>query len=539
MSILISIITLFFFLATPSPIHAASPVELLKDTQFANGFGACFWFGQNYTPGPEWLKMGLCQAYRPSVAPYIKVIPDNDPSKTVAQNNENKYWEFNDGIHENYTREDGVHINELLDHKLNYNYQLLDNGPNILNISQTNPAKGIVKQVSTNKNGKIYFHYNSKNDFRNIANTYLPTFAYDTWPTFQISQKFRTIIDLANYDDLTVSLQPKIYKWDWLPGWPYSNEVDKSLNLYTFIREKDYPRGMFVGMALYTTDILHNHVFPDGHIDNLYPYTPLYDLDQLGQGFYRDDVRLYGGPAAVSPAEYKTIHFNLLQLIDKALITGNVKRPDGSQRTHDDYILQNFDLGIEGLGYFDVSYDIQNVSITGTEKSTSSTPSPSPTPSNTPTTTPSSIKGYLGTVSCKTLTGWAGDTNHPTKQVNVHFYYDGSHLLGAVTANQTQGQAVCEAIGSTESPCNHGFSYTIPALLLDGHSHTIDAYAIGESGNNPKLADSGKIITCASTTGDLTNDGHINDDDFTVIKAKFGNPYTIYDYNSVIENFGK
>lgn len=39
--------------------------------------------------------------------------------------------------------------------------------------------------------------------------------------------------------------------------------------------------------------------------------------------------------------------------------------------------------------------------------------------------------------------------------------------------------------------------------------------------------------------GDYTGDGHVTLDDYTVVKNNFGHPYTIFDYNQLVENFGK
>lgn len=39
--------------------------------------------------------------------------------------------------------------------------------------------------------------------------------------------------------------------------------------------------------------------------------------------------------------------------------------------------------------------------------------------------------------------------------------------------------------------------------------------------------------------GDYTSDQHVNNDDITRVTSHFGNPYTIFDYNSIVENFGK
>lgn len=37
--------------------------------------------------------------------------------------------------------------------------------------------------------------------------------------------------------------------------------------------------------------------------------------------------------------------------------------------------------------------------------------------------------------------------------------------------------------------------------------------------------------------GDLNNDGHINQKDFILVQAQFGNPYTIFDYNNLVANY--
>lgn len=46
-----------------------------------------------------------------------------------------------------------------------------------------------------------------------------------------------------------------------------------------------------------------------------------------------------------------------------------------------------------------------------------------------------------------------------------------------------------------------------------------------------------RISPPQSTPGDYTSDGHVNNTDITVVQSNFGNPYTIFDYNSVIEHF--
>jgi hypothetical protein len=369
----IFIFTLFlvFALVPPLSVFASTETELLRDTKFANGFGACFWLGQTYLPGPDVLKKGICQSYQSSPGYHISVIPDDDPKKTIADNNADKYWELNDGIHKGYTDDTGTYVTELFTHHVNINRNVIVNSPANLLFEQHNPkTNALVKQVSTNRQGKIYLYYNSKNEIRNAANKYASEFANDTWPTFQLNQNFREYIDLSKYDQISVSLEPKIISWTVIPGWPFSgkagySEPEMSLNLYTFVRERDYPlRGIFVGMALYSSN-------PEVQ------YKAYNGVDQLGQGFFRDDVRLYGGPA--KPANYTTIQFDLLKLIDKALAkTG---------KTHADYVLSSFDLGYEGMGWFEGSFDVQNLSMIGIS-SKNALPLPTPTGKLIPSVSP-------------------------------------------------------------------------------------------------------------------------------------------------------
>lgn len=46
-------------------------------------------------------------------------------------------------------------------------------------------------------------------------------------------------------------------------------------------------------------------------------------------------------------------------------------------------------------------------------------------------------------------------------------------------------------------------------------------------------------ITNPAHPGDVTHDGHVNQSDFTAIKAGFGTLYSIFDYNNLVANFGK
>ena len=175
-----------------------------------------------------------------------------------------------------------------------------------------------------------------------------------------------------------------------------------------------------------------------------------------------------------------------------------------------------------------------------------------------PTPTPPSLPppvGYLGEVSCTIFNGWAGDTSNVTRSVDVHFYADGSNFLGMTTAALPREKAVCDANGSTENPCNHGFVFNTPVSLKDGKSHTIDVYAISPDGFNPKLTNSGKTITCPATNpGDLNSDGKVDIFDYNILIGDFGKTGSagfvpsdidnngkvdIFDYNLLVSNYGK
>jgi hypothetical protein len=155
---------------------------------------------------------------------------------------------------------------------------------------------------------------------------------------------------------------------------------------------------------------------------------------------------------------------------------------------------------------------------------------------------PSSTIGYLDGATCSVFGGWVGNKDKPTSTMDVHFYADGvgpSHLVGKITANATREKPVCDAIGSSESPCKHGFVFTTPISLKDGKPHTIDAYVINGQ-DNPKLIGSGKTITCAATIpGDLNGDGKVNALDYNELVSGYGTKYTIFDYNNLVASYGK
>lgn len=60
-----------------------------------------------------------------------------------------------------------------------------------------------------------------------------------------------------------------------------------------------------------------------------------------------------------------------------------------------------------------------------------------------------------------------------------------------------------------------------------------------DSSFKPVVGTIQSVYSFAAKSGDLNNDGFVNYPDFTYIVSNFGNPYTIFDYNELVANFGK
>lgn len=92
-----------------------------------------------------------------------------------------------------------------------------------------------------------------------------------------------------------------------------------------------------------------------------------------------------------------------------------------------------------------------------------------------------SYNGWVDTVNCTTISGWAWDyTNNP---VSVDLY-DGSIPIATVGANQYRADLVSAGIGNGY----HAFSLPTPSNLQNGAIHLIYAYY---SGTNVPLNYSG------------------------------------------------
>ncbi|MFA6376812.1 MAG: hypothetical protein WCX69_05440, partial [Candidatus Paceibacterota bacterium] len=106
-------------------------------------------------------------------------------------------------------------------------------------------------------------------------------------------------------------------------------------------------------------------------------------------------------------------------------------------------------------------------------------------------------KGSFDAATCNQFAGWACDQSDYAKPLSIHFYADGQAgkggtIVGSATADTQREAGVASSCGGN---ANHGFSFTIPASLKNGKSHTIYPYAIGIPNGNSLLGN--KTITCS------------------------------------------
>ena len=103
---------------------------------------------------------------------------------------------------------------------------------------------------------------------------------------------------------------------------------------------------------------------------------------------------------------------------------------------------------------------------------------------------PANYVSYVEHLDCSGVSGWAADRNRPNQSINVNVY-DGSTLLGTVTANQSRSD-----VGAFLNDNGlHGFSFTLPSTVKDGGAHT---FHVTYESTATELVGSVKTFTCSS-----------------------------------------
>ncbi|HCN76074.1 MAG TPA: hypothetical protein DIT13_02630 [Verrucomicrobiales bacterium] len=335
-------------------LHAAeTPCQLLADTAFAEGFGAAFIYGKR---GED----GVIRGYR-DIAPWlIHLIPDG-PVKTLPVFKTHP-WDFQEGLHHNYTNQRGEFVRELHAHRLVVNHVLEVNTSEKLQFAQFNndglakddPQRDtkLVKRITSDRYGTLRIHYNSQNEIRNAAIAHTAQWARDTWPHFLLNQRFETPLPLADYDKLDFKVSFEVDAMQRLSPWPGANRSSMNLNFMFHLKHKTDPeQKLFVGMMLFTSSEAK--------------YRTHLGVEQHGQVFYRESVtRDQPKPEF---GQKRTITRELREMIRDALKQAQEKQPALSTNP-DDFTLSNFSIGLEGMGHWTTECEFSGLSLIGTPR---------------------------------------------------------------------------------------------------------------------------------------------------------------------------
>lgn len=335
-------------------------VPLLSDTAFKEGFGAAWAYGKTYTGGQRW-RQGFVREYRDIAPLQVQLIPDGPVSETGVREHP---WDFEEGLHHNYTNRLGRYIGELHDHRLVVNHILESNTAEALCFAQYNNeglspgARGwnarLIKRISCDRRGAVRVYYNTYNDIRNAAINHTGEWARDTWPHLLLLQTFKDNPKLCGFNrmDLRLTFQVDQLRQitPWPSGTPGAGPASMNLKFMFFLRRVDDPaRGLFAGVMMYTS-----------RAEN---YRPHAALDQWGTVFYRDSItRLQPMPER---GKAQRVEVEVKALVRAALKRAGEFDPRLSDNP-DDYYLSNFTVGWEGLGHWEAETLLSGLSLDGT-----------------------------------------------------------------------------------------------------------------------------------------------------------------------------
>lgn len=346
-------ITVWLLLGTLS-LHAAETSRpLLADTAFAEGFGAAFIYGKRDDDG-------IVRSYR-DIAPWqIRLIPEG-PVKTLPEFKTHP-WDFQEGLHHNYTNKRGEFIRELHAHRLVVNHVIEVNTPEKLQFAQFNndglakddPQRDtkLVKRITSDRRGTLRIHYNSQNEIRNAATAHTAQWARDTWPHLLVNQRFETPVPLADYDRLDFKVSFQVDEMKRLSPWPGANRSSMNLNFMFHLRHRDDPaQRLFVGMMLFTSSASK--------------YQTHLGVEQHGQAFYRESITR--DQPRPEPGQKRNVTRELRDMITTALKQAHEKQPTLSTDP-DDFTLSNFSIGLEGMGHWATECEISDLHLSGFPK---------------------------------------------------------------------------------------------------------------------------------------------------------------------------
>ncbi len=338
-------------------LAASEPRELFRDAAFAEGFGAAWSYGANFSGE---LKGGRLLGYR-DIAPYqVHLIPEGPVQPDDVRVHP---WDFEEGLHLDFTDGEGTHVEELHEHRFAANHVIETNTPERLQFAQYNnyrlaaddPGRNrrLVKRISTDRQGTIRIYYNSANDVRNAATAYTAQFATDTWPHLLLVQQFPDGLMLREFDQLDFSLSYQVLRQTQLSDWPAAlpggTHPDMNLQFFFLLREVAQPnRMLWVGILLHASNP-----------GNYFVHTA---LEQWGTVFHREPVTLSGPAPGLN--ELRTVQRELKALVREAIDAAAAKYPTKELSSScDDYYLSLFNIGWEGIGHWEVEAELSELSL--------------------------------------------------------------------------------------------------------------------------------------------------------------------------------
>lgn len=354
---------LFAFALLSIALNGGEPVSLIEDTQFAEGFGAAFIYGSEYTGGRR-PPLGEVTAYR-DISPWqIHLIPDGPVKKVGVKTYP---WDFQEGLHHNFVDQKGNKIRELHAHRLVVNHVVEVNTPKKLQFAQFNnyglprddPERNtkLVKRITTDRKGNLTVYYNSQNEIRNAAIAHSARWAKDTWPHLLVNQRFLEPIPLADFERLDFTVTYRVDLIEKLSNWPNAvkGAARSGMNLkYMFFlrNQSNLDEKLFAGMMLFTS--------------REKAWVPHLGIEQHGTVFYRESVAPDGENVPVL-GESRTTKRNIKAMLAEALRQASEKQPELSADL-EDYAIYNFSIGWEGMGHWEAETTISELSLDGDPK---------------------------------------------------------------------------------------------------------------------------------------------------------------------------
>lgn len=340
---------------------AADRCELFRDTNFAEGFGAAWSYGSQFSLSSE-RKEGEVRAYREIWPWQVHVIPEGPVSQVGLRSHP---WDFEEGGHLNVTNARGEFIPELHAKKLVANHVVEVNTPEKLQFAQFNndgladndPMRNtkLIKRVTTDRRGTVTLAYNSLNEIRNVATGYSAQFALDIWPHFLLVQNFPHLPKLRDYERLEFSLSWQVTKLkqlsEWPSGIPGAAMPDMNLQCYFLLREIAHPeRVLWVGLLQHPSNPKHGFLHTS--------------VDQWDAVMHREPFLVNGETASVG--QRHTYRRELKTLVREALAAAAAKHPEKQLSSRaDDYYLHLFNLGWEGIGHWQAEAKLSELSLKG------------------------------------------------------------------------------------------------------------------------------------------------------------------------------